>query len=107
NGRPPLVFEDGLQRRDFVSVHDVVRACRLALETPAAQGRVFNIGSGHSASVLEVARLMAQEMGVPQLQPEVTGKYRVGDIRHCYADITLAREVLGYVPRYTLAEGLV
>ena len=74
---------------------------------PEAVGETFNIGSGHSLDILEVATQMARELGASQLEPQVTGKYRVGDIRHCYADIALAREVLGYAPRYTLAEGLV
>ncbi|RPE81127.1 NAD-dependent epimerase/dehydratase family protein [Vulcaniibacterium tengchongense] len=106
NRRPPLVFEDGRQRRDFVSVHDVARACRLALETPQAAGQAFNVGSGRSISVLEVAEQMAQALGIEDLPPEITGKYRAGDIRHCYADISLAQQVLGYRPQVTLSDGL-
>jgi dTDP-L-rhamnose 4-epimerase len=105
NDRPPLIFEDGNQRRDFVSVHDIVQACRLALETPASAGRAFNIGSGRPYSVSQVAEMMAAVLGKP-LPPEITGEYRVGDIRHCFADITLAREVLGYEPAVTLEEGI-
>jgi dTDP-L-rhamnose 4-epimerase len=105
NDRPPLIFEDGNQRRDFVSVHDVVQACRLALHTPAAAGRAFNIGSGHPYTVSRVAELMAAVLGKPQ-PPDITGEYRVGDIRHCFADITLAREVLGYEPNVALEEGI-
>jgi dTDP-L-rhamnose 4-epimerase len=98
NDRPPLIFEDGLQQRDFVSVYDIARACRLALEVPDATGSggVFNIGSGRPRTVLEVARKMAAVLGREYIEPEVTGKYRVGDIRHCFADIRLARRVLGY-----------
>lgn len=107
NGRPPLVFEDGLQRRDFVSVHDVAQACRLALEVPEAEGQVFNIGSGRAVSIREVAEAMARVLGKASLQPEITGRYRVGDIRHCYADIALAQSVLGYSPRHGLEDGLV
>ena len=106
NHRPPLIFEDGEQRRDFVSVHDVARACRLALETPEATGEVLNIGSGRSLSVLEVAREMAHALGIDELEPEITGKYRTGDIRHCFADISRAEAVLGYRPQVTLGEGL-
>jgi dTDP-L-rhamnose 4-epimerase len=105
NDRAPLIFEDGNQRRDFVSVHDVVQACRLALEAPAAAGRAFNIGSGHPYSVSHVAEMMATVLDKP-LPPEITGEYRVGDIRHCFADITLARDVLGYQPAVTLEEGI-
>jgi dTDP-L-rhamnose 4-epimerase len=106
NGRPPLVNEDGLQRRDFVSVHDVAEACRLALEVPAAAGQVFNVGSGRSFTVREVAERLAKTLGQEHLAPEITGKYRMGDIRHCYADIERARRVLGYVPRVDFEDGL-
>lgn len=106
NRRPPLVFEDGQQRRDFVCVRDVARACRLALQTPSAAGRVLNIGSGRSSSIVEVAEQMARALGVDDLPPRITGKYRTGDIRHCFADIALANEVLGFRPQITLAEGL-
>jgi dTDP-L-rhamnose 4-epimerase len=106
NDRPPLIFEDGLQRRDFVSVYDVVQACRLALESPDAPGHAFNVGSGHACTVREVAALMAAALG-KAIEPEICGKYRAGDIRHCFADITLARDVLGYRPAVTLADGLV
>lgn len=106
NRRAPMVFEDGQQRRDFVNVADVARACRLALETPEADGRVLNIGSGRSLSIVEVAEQMAQALGVDDLPPEITRKYRTGDIRHCFADISLANEVLGYRPEVSLADGL-
>jgi len=107
NGNPPLIFEDGRQMRDFVHVSDVANACRLALEVPEADGQVFNIGSGRQYTVLEIARAMAEVTGREDLRPEVTGKYRVGDIRHCFADITLAQKVLGYQPRIPLDRGLV
>ena len=107
NERPPVIFEDGHQRRDFVSVHDVARACRLALEVPDAAGRALNIGSGNSYSVLEVARRMAAVLGKEHIEPEVSGKYRVGDIRHCFADIRMARRLLGYEPQVSLEEGLI
>jgi len=106
NGRPPVIFEDGRQRRDFVSVLDVARACRQALETPAAAGRVFNIGSGQCYSVEEIAARMARTLGMEHLRPEISGKYRAGDIRHCFADISEARRVLGYAPEVTLEDGL-
>lgn len=105
NGNPPLIFEDGLQRRDFVSVYDVVQACRLALEVPEAAGQAFNIGSGQSCTVRDVARLMAGVLG-KDIPPDVCGKYRVGDIRHCFADISLAERVLGYHPSVMLEDGL-
>ena len=92
--------------RDFVSVHDVARACRLALETSAAAGKVFNIGSGRQFTVREVAARMANVLGKEHIQPVITGKYRMGDIRHCFADIALAREVLNYVPQVSFEDGL-
>jgi dTDP-L-rhamnose 4-epimerase len=106
NDNAPLIFEDGYQRRDFVSVHDIVQASLLALDTPGAAGRAFNVGSGESYSVRDVAAMMASILG-KTIEPDVCGKYRVGDIRHCFADITLARDVLGYRPAVTLADGLV
>ena len=106
NDKPPLIFEDGYQLRDFVSVHDVVQACCLSLEVPAAAGKVFNVGSGQAYTIRDVAEQMAQVLGKEHLILHITGKYRVGDIRHCFADITLARSVLGYAPRVSLTEGL-
>jgi dTDP-L-rhamnose 4-epimerase len=107
NGKPPLINEDGYQQRDFVSVYDVAQACRLALEVPDAAGRVFNVGSGRHYTILEIAECMANVLGKEHIRPEITGKYRVGDIRHCFADIGLARQVLNYEPRVMLEQGMV
>jgi len=106
NRRAPVVYEDGLQRRDFVSVYDVARALRLALESPAAAGEVFNVGSGQSYSVLEIAQRMAAALDVDDIAAQVTGSYRVGDIRHCFADISRARQILGYEPHMEFEAGL-
>ncbi len=103
--KPPLIYEDGNQQRDFVSVHDVADACRLALAADLDDG-VFNIGSGRVYTILEIAGLLAQAMGKAHIQPVVTGKLRTGDIRHCYADISHARRTLDYAPRISLSEGL-
>jgi dTDP-L-rhamnose 4-epimerase len=105
NGRRPLVFEDGLQRRDFVHVLDVARACQLALETEHAND-VFNVGSGHSRSIVEVGRDLAVVMGRGEIEPEITRKYRAGDIRHCFADITKSRSMLDFEPRVSFKDGL-
>jgi dTDP-L-rhamnose 4-epimerase len=105
NGRAPRIFEDGLQRRDFVSVRDVAHAFGLALEHGGADGSAVNVGSGRSITVREIGEQLAATIG-KQIEPEVTGQYRVGDIRHCYADITVAREKLGFEPRVELAHGL-
>jgi dTDP-L-rhamnose 4-epimerase len=106
NGRAPLIFEDGEQRRDFVSVHDVARACGLALERDAAAGCAVNVGSGESVTVREIAERLARVTGREDVEPQVTGKYRVGDIRHCFADISVARELLGYEPQFALDDGI-
>jgi dTDP-L-rhamnose 4-epimerase len=105
NGNSPLIFEDGLQQRDFVSVEDVAQAFRLALDSEAAVGHAINVGSGRSYTVVEVAELLAAAIGTI-VEPQVTGKYRVGDIRHCVADITQARRVLGFEPRVLLEDGV-
>jgi dTDP-L-rhamnose 4-epimerase len=106
NGKAPLIFEDGEQRRDFVSVHDVARACALALERDEAAGLAINVGSGESVTVREIAQRLARVTNRQNIRPKVTGKYRVGDIRHCFADISLARQVLGYEPRVALDDGM-
>jgi dTDP-L-rhamnose 4-epimerase len=107
NDRPPLIFEDGRQRRDFVSVHDVARACRLALESDRAAGEVLNVGSGQSATVTEIAERLARILGREEIGIEVNGKYRVGDIRHCFADASRAEELLGYRAQCDLEQGMV
>jgi dTDP-L-rhamnose 4-epimerase len=107
NGKPPLVNEDGQQRRDFVRVRDVAQACLLALENaPEVAGQAFNVGSGRNYTVLEIGRRLAEVLG-KRIEPEVAGTYRVGDIRHCFADISLTRELLGYEPRVQLEDGLI
>lgn len=107
NNNAPSIFEDGLQQRDFVSVYDIARGCRLALETPEAAGEVFNIGSGQPRTVRDIAARLAKVVGKENVQPEILGKYRVGDIRHCYADIGKAQRILGYAPQVRLEDGLV
>src|SRR5712671_348820 len=105
NDRPPMIFEDGKQRRDFVYAGDVAEACRLALESDDAVGRAFNIGSGRPVTIKEVTLLLAETLGVP-IEPEITGECRIGDVRHCFPDISAARAVLGYHPRVGLKAGL-
>jgi len=102
--RPPLIFEDGQQRRDFVHVSDVARACRLALES--RECGVFNIGSGVSRTITSIAEDLARGMGKESIRPHVIGKYRAGDIRHCYADISCASAVLGFKPEIDFTAGL-
>ena len=106
NGQPPMIFEDGEQRRDFVHVEDVAQAFVLALEHPAAVGQVYNVGSGQDRTVNEVARLLARAMGREDIAPQTTGQARLGDIRHCIADIGRITRELGYAPKRDFAEGL-
>jgi dTDP-L-rhamnose 4-epimerase len=105
NDRPPVVYEDGGQRRDFVHVADVARACRLALEQDGADGQAVNVGSGQSASVLEIADALGRLLD-KELEPELTGKFRAGDIRHCFADVRRAREALGFEAEVPFERGL-
>lgn len=106
NNNPPMIFEDGNQKRDFIHVKDVARACRLAMEKPEANEQVFNIGSGNIYSIQFIADKLAEVMGKEKLKAEITGKYRVGDIRHCFADTTKTREILGFEPEVKFEEGL-
>jgi dTDP-L-rhamnose 4-epimerase len=106
NGNAPLIFEDGQQKRDFVSVYDVARACRLALEKSEADGHALNISSGVPMTVAEVAARTIQSLGRSQIEPDITGKYRMGDIRHCFADVSMAKKLLGWEPVVTLEQGL-
>ncbi len=106
NDKRPLVFEDGLQSRDFVHVSDIAAGCVTALESGGADYRAVNLGTGVATSVLDVARELARGLGKEHLQPDVVNKFRAGDIRHCYADIALARETLGFEPRVAFADGM-
>ena len=84
----------------------MVQACRLAFETPGVAGETFNIGSGVAYTVRELAERMATVLHKEEIVPQITGKYRAGDIRHCFADITKARQLLDYQPSVSLEEGL-
>jgi len=105
NDQQPLVYEDGKQSRDFVHVSDVVQANVLALESDRADYNAVNIGTGVATSIHGVAELLARKLG-KNIKPEIVGKYREGDIRHCVADISRARNMLGYEPKVSLEEGI-
>jgi dTDP-L-rhamnose 4-epimerase len=105
NRKRPPVYEDGRQTRDFVHVSDVVQANLLALESEAANGRVYNVGTGRATSVLQVAETLAERLDFAE-PPEVTGRYRAGDIRHCVADISRIQHELGYRPQVAFGDGL-
>jgi dTDP-L-rhamnose 4-epimerase len=104
NNNPPVVYEDGLQTRDFVSVHDVVEALVKSMESKYANWQVINIGSGKPISIKEVAVTLAGLLhrSVP---PLISGKWRKGDVRHCFADIHLAKKLLRWEPKMTLEKG--
>lgn len=107
NGLPPIITEDGLQRRDFIHVKDVARATVSALTAGAANGEAINVGVGDPISIREVAELLARALGREDIAPEVTGTFRVGDIRHCWADTTKARDLLGFEPTHRFrADGI-
>lgn len=106
NGQPPLVYEDGNQMRDFVYVGDVARAFRLAMERPGIAGEVFNIASGRKRTIREIGAALAQAMDRDDLEPQILGQARAGDIRHCIADITKAEQGLGFRPERQLEDAL-
>jgi dTDP-L-rhamnose 4-epimerase len=106
NGNPPVIYEDGMQRRDFVNVKDVVNAFVLALENKDADGDVFNIGSGNFFTIKDIAVLLAKVLGMEKIKPEIINKYRAGDIRHCYADISKAKNILNYTPKVDIDSGI-
>src|SRR5436305_4275158 len=105
NCRAPLVFEDGRQMRDFVSVHDVVNANLLAIESDKAGGHAINNGSGTPISISEVAAALCDALGI-MIPAQLTGRYRAGDVRHCFPDISLAKKFLGYKPGVRFADGM-
>jgi dTDP-L-rhamnose 4-epimerase len=106
NGQAPLVFEDGRQSRDFTHVADIVQANLAALRRPDADGRVVNVGTGRSTSLLELVTLLTRHLGRDDVEAEIVSQFREGDIRHCFADITLARQLLGYEPTFALEDGV-
>ena len=104
NGNPPLIFEDGLQSRDFTHVKDIVQANLLALENPDADYQVFNVGTGRPLTILDVARILLEQLGRPDLEPQIVQRFRAGDIRHCYADISKIQSI-GYTPQVSVEAG--
>jgi len=106
NDQPPLIYEDGEQLRDFVSVHDVVQALEQSIDAPSDVSGIFNIGSGVAWTIKQVAETLADTLGRPDVGTEITGRFRAGDVRHCFADVSRARDVLGYRPRVDLVSGL-
>jgi dTDP-L-rhamnose 4-epimerase len=106
NRQPPVIYEDGLQSRDFTHVADIVQGLLLAMDKPEADYEVFNLGTGVPTSIAEIAGLLSQRLTGGEIQPQILNQFRAGDIRHCYADLTKARCLLGFEPRISLQEGL-
>jgi dTDP-L-rhamnose 4-epimerase len=104
-GRPPLVFEDGQQTRDFTHVSDVAEAFARVVEEPGGDGKALNVGAGHALPLVELGRLIAGELGV-EWKPEVTGTFRAGDIRHCTADGGELKRAVRFVPTVDFAHGV-
>lgn len=104
NNHSPLIYEDGLQSRDFVHVEDIVQANLLAMDNPKTDYKAFNVGSGKAVSILEIANTLIH-LYQKELSPQIVGKYRTGDIRHCFSDIS-ALSALGYRPRWAIRDGL-
>jgi dTDP-L-rhamnose 4-epimerase len=105
NDRAPLAFEDGQQLRDFIHVRDVARATVTAMESEKATGRAINVGVGSPLTIMQVGQLLSKQLGVDR-DPEVTGKFRVGDIRHCWADPARAKELMGFTAEIPLEAGV-
>jgi dTDP-L-rhamnose 4-epimerase len=106
NGNPPLIYEDSDQLRDFVHVEDIARANKLAIEEPSADYEAINIGSGTPRTIYDIAETLIDLYGRDDLSPDVTGDYRQGDIRHCYADTARASDLLGFEPEVSFEEGM-
>lgn len=106
NNNPPLVYEDGNQKRDFVNVRDVASACLLASQKKEANGEVINVGSGHAYTIREIGERLATILNKKEYLPKITSSYRAGDIRHCFADISKAKHLLGFIPLVDLDKGL-
>lgn len=105
NGNGLNIFEDGKETRDFVYIDDVVDATILGMEIPEANGHIFNIGTGVATDVLTVANTLCEKYGI-HVPITISGNYRLGDIRHNYADISLAREILGFEPKWKFSDGI-
>jgi dTDP-L-rhamnose 4-epimerase len=100
-----VIFEDGEQSRDFTHVSDIVQGILQSLESETAPGHAINLGTGRQTSVARVAEVLAAGIGA-DVEPELSEQYRAGDIRHCYADVSLAEKLLGYRPTTTFEDGM-
>lgn len=106
NDHPPVIFEDGTQSRDFIHVKDVSRACLMALENLDSSGLVLNVGTGSPTTILQIAEAIALELGKPVDDIIVRNEFRAGDIRHCFADVSLCSNVLGFRAEIDFRDGV-
>lgn len=105
NGKPPIIFEDGNQSRDFVNIDDVCQALLLSMDKNAADGEIFNVGTGLPITIKEVAEIITEKIN-PSLKPIFNQQHRTGDIRHCVADISKIKKKLGFKPSKTFKQGI-
>ncbi len=105
NNKPPVIYEDGLQTRDFISVYDITDANVVYLEDERSFGKIFNLGTGNPISIKEIAEILAKLLG-KNIKPDITEKFRSGDVRHCTADISLIKKTLGWSPKWDFEKGM-
>lgn len=105
NNKAPVVYEDGLQTRDFISVYDIAEANVICLKNEKCFGKIFNVGTGNSTSIKKVAQILANILG-KNIEPEITKKFRSGDVRHCTADTSLIEKTLGWKPKWDFEKGI-
>ena len=105
NDRSPVIFEDGVQTRDFIYVDDVIRACISVMTSSSANYEVFNVGNGKPLTLIEVSEKIAKSCG-KNIKPEITNKFRKGDVRHCYADMSKIKEMIGFKPEVSFEDGI-
>ena len=106
NGNDLEIYEDGLQSRDFVFIDDVVDATKLAIEKDNSNDQVFNVGSGEAINVKKVAEVLRDIYNVSNINISISGKFRLGDIRHNFADLSKINKLLGYSPKFSFMEGV-
>ncbi|MHA1885620.1 MAG: GDP-mannose 4,6-dehydratase [Promethearchaeota archaeon] len=106
SGKPPIIYEDGEQTRDFVNINDISQSIILSMEMSASKNEVFNVGTGVPTKIKEVAEILAENIN-PGINPVITNQYRPGDIRHCYADISKISKKLNFKPKIPFRKGII
>ncbi|MEK7166496.1 MAG: NAD-dependent epimerase/dehydratase family protein [Patescibacteria group bacterium] len=105
NGKNPILNEDGLQTRDFVHIKDLVKVCQLTMESDSANNEIFNVGSGKPTTIREVAKTVL-DLCKSREKLEITGKFRTFDVRHCFADVTKLKRLVGWMPSISFKQGM-